>query len=637
MAKNKMLDLLSSPSELKGMTTKQLEELADEIRESIVGIVAKNGGHLASNLGVVELTLAIHSVFDAPKDKIIWDVGHQCYAHKMITGRFPQIDTIRTENGLSGFPKRSESEYDCFDTGHSSTSISSALGIACAEEMLRSDAYTVAVIGDGALSGGLAYEGLNNAGRSGKNLIVILNDNKMSISNNVGSMARSLSRMRIRPGYLRAKTRMHRLEKVPVVGKPVTNGMKHIKDWMRDEFFGQKNNLFEQFGFTYFGPYDGHDIAQLRSAMRAAKRKHGPVLIHVRTKKGKGYGYAENDPKSFHGVSAFDVETGEPRSGGMGYSEVFGRSLCSIAATEMRLCAITAAMSIGTGLSAFSKKYRDRFFDVGIAEEHAVTFAAGLAADGMLPVFAVYSTFLQRSYDQILHDAAMQNLHIVLCVDRAGIVGEDGETHQGIYDVAFLRTVPNVTIYSPASFTELEAALQKALFSTDGVAVVRYPRGGELYLPEDYAFSGKPFSFYGNENADILIVTYGREFSQACFAKEELSKQGIDLCILKLNTVWPVPFGALAKAKNFDSIYFFEEGVRSGGLGEFFGFSLFRSGFRGSYSLTALNGIVPQAKTESALHKAGLDAKMIEIKIRNDVIRGGKVNAFKEKTRSDGV
>lgn len=637
MTNNRMLDLISSPAELKGMTTKQLEALAVEIRESIVETVAKNGGHLASNLGVVELTLAIHSVFDAPKDKIIWDVGHQCYAHKMITGRFDRIDTIRTENGLSGFPKRSESEYDCFDTGHSSTSISSALGIACAEEMNKSDAYTVAVIGDGALSGGLAYEGLNNAGRSGRNLIVILNDNKMSISNNVGSMARSLSRMRIRPGYLRAKTNMHRFEKVPVVGKPVTNGMKHVRDWMRDELFGQKNNLFEQFGFTYYGPYDGHDLSQLRAAMRAAKRKHGPVLIHVRTKKGKGYGYAENDPKSFHGVAAFDVETGEAKSGGKGYSEAFGEKLCEFAAADKRICAITAAMSIGTGLSEFSKKYKDRFFDVGIAEEHAVTFASGLAADGMLPVFAVYSTFLQRSYDQILHDAAMQELHIVLCVDRAGIVGEDGETHQGIYDVAFLRTIPHVTIYSPSSFIELESAMQKALFSTDGVAVVRYPKGGELYLPEDYEFSGKPFSFYGNENAEILIVTYGREFSQACFAREELAKYGIDVCILKLNTVWPVPFGALVKAKRFDKIYFFEEGIRSGGLGEFFGYSLYQSEFRGSYVLTALNGTVPQAKTESALHRAGLDAKMIEIRIRNDVSRGGKVNAFREKNRNGSL
>lgn len=637
MTNDSLLDTISSPADIKKMSTDELNRLAGEIRERIVETVAKNGGHLASNLGVVELTIAIHSVFDTPKDKIVWDVGHQCYAHKMITGRCSQINTIRTENGLSGFPKRNESEYDCFDTGHSSTSISAALGIACAEEIKNSKAYTVAVIGDGALSGGLAYEGLNNAGRSGKNLIVILNDNKMSISHNVGSMARSLSRMRIRPGYLRAKTKVHRFEKVPIVGKPVTSGMKHVKDWMRDEFFGQKNNLFEQFGFTYYGPYDGHNIEQLQVAFRAARHKNSPVLIHVCTKKGKGYGYAENDPKSFHGVSAFDVETGEPRSSGESYSNIFGRKMCEIAMQEKRLCAITAAMSIGTGLSAFSKKFKDRFFDVGIAEEHAVTFASGLAANGMLPVFAVYSTFLQRGYDQILHDAALQKLHIVLCIDRAGIVGEDGETHQGIYDVAFLRTIPNVTVYSPSCFSELDAALEKALFSTEGVVAIRYPRGGELYLPEDYKFTGKPFSIYGNENAKILIVTYGREFSQTCIARERLAEQGIDVCILKLNTILPLPIGTLMKAKGFESVYFYEEGVRTGGLGEYFGFCLYQTGFGGKYHHIALNGLVPQAKTDSTLHKAGLDAKMIEIRIKNDVSIGGKIDAIKKKTGSDGV
>ena len=637
MTEKTILENINSPEDIKNLTSSELEKLAGEIREKIVETVAQNGGHLASNLGVVELTIAIHTVFDTPKDKIVWDVGHQCYAHKMLTGRCSRIDTIRTENGLSGFPKRSESEYDCFDTGHSSTSISAALGIACGESMKKSDAYTIAVIGDGALSGGLAYEGLNNAGRSGKNLIVILNDNKMSISNNVGSMARSLSRMRIRPGYLRAKTKVHRLERVPVVGRPITSGMKHVKDWMRDEFFGQKNNLFEQFGFAYYGPYDGHNITQLQEALSAAKRKRSPVLIHVCTKKGKGYGYAENDPKSFHGVSAFDVETGEPRSGGEGYSSIFGRTMCELASKEKRLCAITAAMSIGTGLSAFSKKYKDRFYDVGIAEEHAITFASGLAANGMLPVFAVYSTFLQRGYDQILHDAALQKLHVVLCIDRAGIVGEDGETHQGIYDVAFLRTIPNVTVYSPSSFRELEAALRKAIFDTEGVAAVRYPRGGELFLPEDYEFSGKPFSIYGSEDAKILIVTYGREFSQACIAKERLSEQGIEVCILKLNTILPLPIGTLMKAKHFESVYFFEEGVRNGGLGEYFGFCLYQTGFAGRFSFVGLRGCVLQAKTEDALHKAGLDAKMIETKIKNDVTRGGKADALKKKTGSDGV
>ena len=630
MKTSSLLDRVGSPSDLKKMTDEELKQLAREIRKRIVDTVADNGGHLASNLGVVELTLAIHSVFDCPKDKIVWDVGHQSYAHKILTGRNGVIGTIRKENGISGFPKRSESEYDCFDTGHSSTSVSAALGIACAEDMKKSDAYTVAVIGDGALTGGLAYEGLNNAGRSGKNLIVILNDNKMSISQNVGSMAKYLSKMRVKPGYLDAKTKVHRLEKVPVIGKPVTSGMKHVKDWVRDDFFGQKGNVFMQFGFTYYGPFDGHDITQLKAALRAAKHKHSPVLIHVCTKKGKGYGYAEKNPKSFHGISAFDVETGEPKATSQGYSDVFGRTMCAIAAKDKRVCAITAAMSIGTGLSTFSKKFRDRFYDVGIAEEHAVTFASGLASDGMIPVFAVYSTFLQRSYDQILHDAALQKLHIVLAVDRAGIVGEDGETHQGIYDVAFLNTIPNVTIYSPSSFAELESALSRAVFDTEGVAVVRYPRGGELYLPKDYEPSDAPFVLYGSKKNDALLVTYGREFSQVCLAKEALAKPGIELCVLKLNTIAPIPRAALEKAAEFERVFFFEEGIRNGGAGERFGFELYQRGFKGKYSLTAIEDIVLQAKTESALHKTGLDSAMIEEKLLIEL--GGGENGGKEKT-----
>lgn len=632
MTEKGLLEKLRSPSDLKEMTDQELEGLCDEIRTVIVDTVAKNGGHLASNLGVVELTVAIHSVFDLPSDKIVWDVGHQSYAHKLLTGRFDKIDTIRTENGLSGFPKRSESRYDCFNTGHSSTSVSAAYGLACADGLKNKPYYTVAVIGDGALTGGLAFEGLNNAGRSGKNLIVILNDNKMSISQNVGSVARYLSRLRIKPSYLRTKTRMHRLEKIPLIGKPLTSGIKRFKDWIRDELFGQKNNMFKQLGYVYYGPYDGHNISQLRSALRAAKRKNGPVLIHVCTKKGKGYEYAEKNPKSFHGISSFDVETGEPKSSSRGYSDVFGECLCRYAAQDKNICAITAAMSIGTGLSGFSRKYKDRFYDVGIAEEHAVTFAAGLAAGGALPVFAVYSTFLQRSYDQILHDAALQQLHIVLAVDRAGIVGEDGETHQGIYDVAFLNTINGITIFAPSCFRELEASLHKAVYETTGVAVVRYPRGSEGYMPEDIEYGSKPYTLYGNKTAPILLVTYGREFSQCCLAIEKLRQDGIDACILKLNTIKPIAAGALMLAKKYERCFFFEEGIRSGGVGELFGFELYQSGFSGKYTLTAINGPVYQAKTDSALHKLGLDADMIAIKIKNELTIGGRVNGGKKKT-----
>ncbi len=632
MGNDSLLNKINFPSDLKKMTDEELNKLSDEIRTLIVETVAENGGHLASNLGVVELTVAIHSVFDTPEDKIVWDVGHQCYAHKILTGRRSKINTIRTENGLSGFPKYSESNYDCFNTGHSSTSVSAAYGIACADDMKKKDNFTIAVIGDGALSGGLAYEGLNNAGRSGKNLIVILNDNKMSISHNVGSMARYLSKIRIKPSYLDAKTKVHRLEKIPLFGKPLTKGIKRFKDWLRDEFFGQKHNMFEQFGFSYYGPYDGHNITQLKSALKAAKRKHNPVLIHVCTKKGKGYEYAEKNPKDFHGISSFDVETGETRHSVKGYSEVFGEKLCSLAEKDKNICAITAAMSIGTGLNTFSKKFKDRFYDVGIAEEHAVTFAAGLSAGGAVPVFAVYSTFLQRSYDQILHDAALQKLHIILAIDRAGIVGEDGETHQGIYDTAFLNTINGITIYSPSNFKELESAMTKAIYHTSGVVAVRYPRGTELYIPSDFIPDNRPYTLYGDENAEILIITYGREFSQVCIAREELLKYGIPVCILKLNVIKPVAAGAVMAAKKFRYCYFYEEGIRSGGIGEVFGFELYQSGFSGKYTLTAINGCVYQAKTADALHRLGLDSEMITIKIKNDMSIGGEVNAVKKKT-----
>ena len=424
----------------------------------------------------------------------------------------------------------------------------------------------------------------------------------------------------------------HGFEKVPVIGKPVTQGMKGIKDWMRDDFFGQKNNIFSQFGFEYYGPFDGHDIPELITALKAAKRKHSPVLIHVRTKKGKGYEYAEKNPKVFHGVSSFDVETGEPRSSSEGYSEVFGRTICELAEKDQRVCAITAAMSIGTGLNQFYKKHKDRFYDVGIAEEHAVTFAAGLAAGGMIPVFAVYSTFLQRSYDQILHDAALQNLHIVLAVDRAGIVGEDGETHQGIYDVSFLNSMPNITIFSPACFGELKDMLFRAVFNTQGVAVVRYPRGGEMYMPDDFEISQAPYTLYGDKSSDTLLVTYGREFSQLCLARKKLLEKGIPVCILKLNTIRPLPADAVKLAKEFRRVCFFEEGVRSGGIGEAFGFDLYQAGFCGRFDLTALNGSVAQAKTSSALSRAGLDAETIEATILNDIIPGGKLYADKKTT-----
>lgn len=608
MSDDSILNGITQPSDLKQLSDKELNTLSEEIREKIIETVSENGGHLASNLGVVELTIALHTVFNCPKDRIVWDVGHQSYAHKLLTGRLTQISTIRREGGLSGFPKRNESEYDAFDTGHSSTSVSAALGIADAGAIIGEKYYTIAVIGDGALSGGLALEGINNAGRSKENLIVILNDNKMSISKNVGSMAKYLTHIRIRPGYLNAKSKVHsRLDRIPGIGKKLSSMISSFKNWIRLNLIGHERTMFEQFGFNYYGPLDGHNISELQAAMKAAKRSRGPVLLHVCTKKGKGYEYAEKNPNVFHGISAFDIETGEPKSSSKGYSDVFGDFMCSSARSDKHICAITAAMAMGTGLSSFAKKYKNRFFDVGIAEEHAVTFASGLAAGNALPVFAVYSTFLQRAYDEILHDAALQQLHIVLAIDRAGIVGEDGETHQGIFDVAFLNTIPNVTIFAPSSFRELEDMLFTAVYNTRDVAAVRYPRGGELYLPEDYEYRSETYSLYGNRTSDTLIVTYGRLFSYACQAKERLSEQGIDVCILKLNVIKPLPATAAKTALEFRNVCFFEEGIRSGGIGEAFGIALYQEGFRGCYKNTAIDGFVKQAKVDSALHHLGLD------------------------------
>ncbi len=620
MTEDNFLNNIRSPEDLKKLSVGEMYQLAEEIRVKLIETVSENGGHLASNLGVVELTLAIHSVMDLPKDKIVWDVGHQSYTHKLLTGRCGLINTIRRENGLAGFPKRQESEYDSFNTGHSSTSVSAAFGIASGSTISGDKHYTVAVIGDGALSGGLALEGINNAGRSKENLIVILNDNKMSISKNVGSMARYLTSLRIRPTYLDTKSRVHRgLNKMPVLGKRLSHIISGTKRWIHKNFFGHEPTMFEQFGFKYYGPFDGHDIAQLQTALQAARRVEGPVLIHICTIKGKGYEYAEKDPRVFHGISAFDIETGEPKSSSKGYSDVFGDFMCRTAQDDKKVCAITAAMAMGTGLSDFAKKYKKRFFDVGIAEEHAVTFAAGLAVENIIPVFAVYSTFLQRSYDQILHDAALQHLHIVLAIDRAGIVGEDGETHQGIFDAAFLNTIPDTTVFAPSSFAELDDMMYQALYETQSVAAVRYPRGGELFIPEDYKYNKSDYSIYGNTDADLLIVTYGRLFSYACQTYEEMKKNGIDVCILKLNRIKPVSDDAWAAASGFSKCFFFEEGIKCGGIGETFGIGLYQRGFRGHFFLTAIEGFVPQAKVDSALHRLGLDAQGMKEKLLAEI------------------
>lgn len=607
MQKSEYLKNIKSPKDLENLSVSELGTLCEEIRSMLIQTVSKNGGHLSPNLGTVELTVALHKIFSSENDKIVWDVGHQSYTHKMLTGRYDKINTIRTEGGISGFPKRSESSYDAFNAGHSSTSISAAYGIARGKELLGESGYTVAVIGDGALTGGLAYEGLNNAGRTKKNFIVILNDNKMSISKNVGSMAKYLRGIRIEPSYLKAKKNIESaLLHTPLIGNPIIRLLHHSKSRLRDMIY--KNTLFDDMGFTYYGPVDGHNFYDMFKAFNAAKRVDGPVLVHVVTVKGKGYQFAENDPKSFHGVSCFDIDTGEPLSSKKGFSALFGAELCKMAEKDKKIVAITAAMASGTGLSQFAVKYRERFFDVGIAEEHAITFAAGLAAVDMLPVFAVYSTFLQRGIDQIIHDVATQKLHIVLAVDRAGIVGEDGETHQGVFDVALLNSVPNVTIYSPCYFDDLVRDMHTAAYSSNGAIVVRYPRGAELYKPADFETSKKTFSFYGSGSTDILLVTYGRLFSYACKAKEKLFKKCIDITVLKLNRIKPIPKEALQNSLSYKKIFFFEEGMATGGIGEHFIYDLNRYGYNGEFKLTAIdNRYVQQATVESALKSLMLD------------------------------
>lgn len=604
-----IVDSLGSPKELQTLNDRQLEQLCSEIRKIIVNVVAKNGGHLASNLGVVELTVVLHRVFSGDNDSLVWDVGHQSYTHKILTGRLKDIYSIRTEGGISGFPKREESRYDAFNAGHSSTSISAAFGIATAKHLNNEPGNTVAIIGDGALSGGLALEGINNAGKYKRNFIVVLNDNKMSISRNVGALARYLGGIRMSPKYLRLKSRVEIfLSKIPVLGSPVKRLLMRSKSRVRNLVY--KRTLFDDMGFAYYGPVDGHNLQDLERAFTAAKCVNGPVLVHVVTTKGKGYSFAENDPKSFHGIGGFDIDTGEPISSSRDFSAVFGENLVKMADEDKRICAITAAMATGTGLARFAKKHKDRFFDVGIAEEHAVTFACGLASQGMIPVFAVYSTFLQRSVDQIIHDAAMQKLHIVLAVDRAGIVGTDGETHQGVFDVALLNSVPDITIYSPCYFDELEFNLRSAAEADNGVVAVRYPKGGQPYKPDDYICTDKPFDVYGDTSAEVLLVTYGRLFENACKALENVENRGGSFCILKLNRIKPIDSGALNEALKYKKIIFFEEGMKTGGVSESFACLINELGYNGRYSIHAIdNEFVKQSGISRALELLQLDEK----------------------------
>lgn len=605
-----LLDKINSPDDIKGFNQDEVDQLCGEIRERLIEAVSQNGGHLASNLGVVELTVALHRVFNSPHDQIMFDVGHQCYTHKLLTGRREQFGTLRTEGGLSGFPKPCESEHDPMIAGHSSTSISAAGGLAAAKKLSGDDGFVIAVIGDGALTGGMAYEGLNNAGRSHERLIVILNDNKMSISKNVGSMARYLTAIRTKNRYIRFKTKLSKgLKKVPVVGDHINNILFQSKNVLKGAILHRRGTIFEDMGFLYIGPVDGHNEKVLERTLNVARSMvDRPVLIHICTVKGKGYEPAELKPKVFHGISGFDVDSGEPKVGGTTFSDVFAQSLCEFAEGDSTVCAVTAAMKSGTGLTEFASKYRRRFFDVGIAEEHAVTFCAGMAANNMRPVFAVYSSFLQRAYDQLIHDVAIQNLNVTIAVDRAGIVGEDGETHQGLFDTAMMSTIPNIRIYCPAYFSEMKPMLGKCMYGYNGLSAIRYPRGSEKYKPDYFEAAGNDYDVFDCDGAEILAVTYGRIFGSLCEACERLNEQDAGAAMLKLGMVKPIAGDAIEYASKFSYIVFFEEGIKRGGIGEYMCAELHEHGWQGRFVIMAVNDVfIQHASVNSSLARLGLD------------------------------
>lgn len=530
-----ILEKIQNPNDVKALSAQETEDLCGELRRFLLEQVSRTGGHLASNLGAVELTVAIHRVFDTGRDRLVFDVGHQCYVHKILTGRREQFSTLRKAGGISGFPKPHESVHDAFIAGHASNSVSVALGMAKARTLLHEDYAVLALLGDGALSGGLAYEGLNNAGASGEPMIVILNDNGMSISRNVGAMSTHLIRLRTKPEYYEFKKNYRDVLGRTAAGQAVYDFNHRLKTRVKKAVLPNAT-MFEDMGFSYLGPVDGHNVEKLENTLRWAKELNCPVLVHVNTVKGKGYGPAEREPNLYHGVGAFDINRGVGRNRKEDFSAAFGQALCALASEDERVCAITAAMTDGTGLGGFAETYPERFFDVGIAEGHACAMAAGMAKQGLIPVFAVYSSFLQRGYDQLIHDIALSNLHVVLAVDRAGMVGADGETHHGIFDATFLSDIPNMTVLCPSDYAELRSMLRRAVFEIDGPVAIRYPRGGEGAYHDDSA-DGNLVELRGG--SDITLCAYGTMINNIMEAAELLSGQGISARVVKINCISP--------------------------------------------------------------------------------------------------
>lgn len=564
-----ILDSIESPADLKRLDAAQLTRLSAEIRDTIITTVARTGGHLAPNLGVVELTLGIHRAIDAPKDKIVWDVGHQSYVHKLVTGRRERFGTLRQYGGMCGFPKRSESPYDCFDTGHASESISVALGMALARDAVGGDETIVALIGDGALTGGVAFEALNHAGHLGTRLVVVLNDNEMSIAANVGALSSYLARVRLDPRYNRLRDDVEStLARIPGVGRAMVTGGEMTKQAVKQLLV--PGMLFEELGFKYVGPIDGHDIDQVQRAVAMAKSSNGPVLVHAVTKKGAGYVHSEDQPDAFHGVSPFEISTGKTNghSASLSFTEVFSKAVVREAASDERICAITAAMPSGTGLDRFAEAYPDRFFDVGIAEQHAVSLAAGLACGGRLPVVAIYSTFLQRAYDQLIMDVALQNLHVVFCLDRAGLVGDDGPTHHGVFDLTYLRSIPNLMVLAPADGDELVHMLHTAL-RADGPVAIRYPRGksGITQLPASPVVLEAGHAEVRREGTDVALVAVGRMVETAQLAADQLAEAGVSASVVNVRWVKPIDLETIGSAAGHHLVVTLEENTGEGGLG----------------------------------------------------------------------
>lgn len=570
MAENNLLDKINSPADVKKLSDEQLKQLAAEIRQLLIKVISHTGGHLAPNLGVVELTLALHKVFNTPQDKLVFDVGHQAYIHKIITGRREQFPTLRQYGGLSGFPKRSESEHDAFGTGHSSTSISAALGMAVARDLQGEDYNVVAIIGDGSMTGGMAFEALNNAGTLHKKMVVVLNDNEMSISKNVGAMSDYLYHLRTGETYNKIKNDIEGWLKNMEFGTDVLKAIRRLKGSVK--YLMVPTSIFEELGFTYLGPVDGHDIHGLIEVLQAAKKIDGPVMVHVLTKKGKGYKPAEESPNKFHGTGPFEIATGKKitnPAAPISYTEVFGKTITELADSDKKVVGLTAAMPDGTGLNIFAQAHPDRFFDVGIAEQHAVTAAAGMAAAGMKPVTAIYSTFMQRAYDSILHDICMQKLHVTMCLDRAGLVGDDGYTHHGVFDYAYLRSIPNMTIMAPKDENELRHMLKTAL-SFNGPISVRYPRGSgvgvDITEPMQELPIGKAEVL--REGKELCFWAIGSMVQSAVQAADKLKEQGIDAGVVNMRFAKPLDKELLIEhAKRYGKIVTLEEGVLAGGVG----------------------------------------------------------------------